>query len=177
MPTWLEVLLEIIKIAVPGLIVFLTAYYLLGQQLQQQRQAQQMELVKGQKKASFPVRLQAYERLSLFCERIAIPSLLLRLRTDDSTNSSLRVAMLLAIQQEFEHNITQQLYVSEKLWEIVKMARDETVSVINGIYENVDPQGPGKELAGTLFKYLQMQEGNALDVALAAIRKEAGLLL
>ena len=136
-----------------------------------------MELVKGQKKASFPVRLQAYERLSLFCERIAIPSLLLRLRTDDSTNSSLRVAMLLAIQQEFEHNITQQLYVSEKLWEIVKMARDETVSVINGIYENVDPQGPGKELAGTLFKYLQMQEGNALDVALAAIRKEAGLLL
>ena len=177
MPTWLEVLLEIIKIAVPGLIVFLTAYYLLGQQLQQQRQAQQMELVKGQKKASFPVRLQAYERLSLFCERIAIPSLLLRLRTDDSTNSSLCVAMLLAIQQEFEHNITQQLYVSEKLWEIVKMARDETVSVINGIYENVDPQGPGKELAGTLFKYLQMQEGNALDVALAAIRKEAGLLL
>lgn len=176
MPVWLDVLLEIVKITVPALIVFLTVYYLLRTYLDKQYQIRLLELNKDHKKQSLPLRMQAYERLSMFCERISIPSLLLRLRRDQPTASDLRIAMLLTIQQEFEHNITQQVYVSSQLWEIIQLARNETVNTINGIAERVDPEAPSRELAGTLLTYLNEQEKDPLQVALAGIKKEAALL-
>jgi hypothetical protein len=177
MPAWLEVILEILKLTIPGLIVFLTVYYLFKQYFEKQYQISLLELRKNNQKTSIPLRLQAYERLSMLCERIAIPSLVYRLQTEDANAATLRVAMMMAIQQEFEHNVTQQVYVSEQLWEIIKLARDETLKVINGVAEKVDPKAPAKELAGILFNYLDQQEIQPLETAQAAIRKEAGLLL
>ncbi len=177
MPVWLATILEIIKITVPALIVFFTVYHLIKQFFEKQYQLKALEFKQNQIKTAVPVRLQAYERLSMFCERIAVPSLLLRLRTESQNSAALRVAMLLAIQQEFEHNITQQVYVSEKLWEIIKFARDETVNIINGVAEKVDPQADGKEFAGVLLNYVNGLESVALDKALIAIKKEAGLIL
>lgn len=177
MPVIVEFILEIIKIAVPALIVFFTVYQLSKQFFEKQYQLKALEYKQKQTSTTVPMKLQAYERLSMFCERIAIPSLLLRLRTENQSAAALRVSMLLAIQQEFEHNITQQLYVSKNLWEIIKFARDETVVTINGIAEKVAPDAEGKELAGTLLNYLSTQEGSVLDKALIAIKKEAGLIL
>ena len=123
------------------------------------------------------MKLQAYERLSLFCERIAIPSLLLRLRSEDQTAGLLRMAMLVSIQQEFEHNITQQVYVSEQLWQIVKMARDEAVNLVAIVAEKVGPKADGKELAQALFNIVNQREVMAVEKALVAIKKEAAIVL
>ncbi|RMG78079.1 MAG: hypothetical protein D6714_18815 [Bacteroidetes bacterium] len=177
MPIWLETLLEIIKITIPALIVFFTVYYLMKQFFEKEYQLKSLEYRQSQTKTAVPLKLQAYERLSMFCERIAIPSLLLRLRTENQTAAGLRVAMLVAIQQEFEHNITQQVYVSKQLWDIIKFVRDETVNTINGVAEKVDPQAPGKEFAGILLNYLATQEVSPIDKALIAIKKEASLIL
>lgn len=177
MANWLIVLLEIVKITVPSLVVFFTVYYLLKIYLDKQYQLKVLEFRQNQQHTTIPLRLQAYERLSLFCERIAIPSLLLRLREENQTAANLRLAMLVTIQQEFEYNITQQVYVSEQLWQIVKISRDNTVNVINGLYENVDPRGPSKDLAGALLTYADSQPASALDKALSAIKKEASLLM
>ena len=173
----MEVILEIIKVSLPALIVFATVYHLMKQFFEKQYQLKTLEYQQKHSKSAVPLKLQAYERLSMFCERIAVPSMILRLRNDNQTAAALRVAMLLAIQQEFEHNITQQVYVSKNLWEIIKFARDETVMTINGVAEKVDPQAPGKELAGTLLNYVSSQEGSVLDKALIAIKKEASLIL
>ncbi|MCF8244960.1 MAG: hypothetical protein K9J37_11235 [Saprospiraceae bacterium] len=177
MSNWLSALLEIIKITVPALIVFLTVYYLMKTYLDKQYQLRVLEFRQNQNNTTIPARLQAYERLSLFCERIAIPSLMLRLREEGQSNSLLRMAMLLAIQQEFEYNITQQVYVSDQLWQIIKISRDNTVMDINGLYEKVDPKGSSKELASVLLNQIEGQSANSLNTALMAIKKEASILM
>ena len=80
MPQWLSVILELVKITVPALIVFLTVYYLMKHFLENQYQVKMLEYKQNQQNTTIPLRLQAYERLSLFCERISIPSLVLRVR-------------------------------------------------------------------------------------------------
>jgi len=173
----MQFFLEILKITIPALIVFLTVYFLMKQYLDKQYQIKVLEYRQKKGGTTVPMKLQAYERLSLFCERIAIPSLLLRLRSEKQTAGLLRMAMLISIQQEFEHNITQQVYVSDQLWQIIKISRDDTLNIINGIAEKVDPKAPGEEYAALLLSFLDSQNGTSLDKALQAIKKEAAVLL
>ncbi len=177
MPTWLAVLLEIIKITVPALIVFFTVYTLLKQYLENQYKQKMLDFKQNQQKSTIPLRLQAYERLSLFCERISIPALMLRLRGENMNSTELRFAMMVAIQKEFEHNITQQVYVSDQLWQIVKIARDDAVNIINLVYNSVDPKSDSMIYGKALLEYLEGREYVSSDKALVAIKKEAGLLM
>ena len=173
----MTVFLEILKMTIPALVVFLTVYFLMKQYLEKQYQIKVLEYRQSHGKTTVPMKLQAYERLSLFCERIWIPNLLLRLKSENQTAGLLRMSMLIAIQQEFEHNITQQVYVSENLWQIIKVARDNTLNIINGVSEKVDPKAPGDEYARYLLTYLDAQDFTALDKALQAIKQEAAVLL
>ena len=163
MPTWLSFVLEVLKLTIPALIVFLTAYYILKTYLENQYRLKMAEIKQGQIQTTLPLKLQAYERLSMFCERIAIPNLLLRIRKDGMTAGELQVSLLLAIQQEYEHNITQQVYVSGQLWEIIKMARDEAVNVVALVAEKVGPRADGKELAQALFNIVNQREAMAVE--------------
>ena len=177
METLLNVVLEIIKITIPALIVFLTVYYILKTYLDKQYQLKVLEGRQKNKKTTLPMRLQAYERLSLFCERISIPSLLLRLQEEEQTAAQLRLKLLISIQQEFEYNITQQVYISEQLWQIVKIAREDTMTIISTIAEKTAPGAPSSTLATALLSFVETQPESSLEKALSAIKKEAALLL
>ena len=85
--------------------------------------------------------------------------------------------MMIAIQQEFEHNITQQVYVSQNLWEIIKIARDNSLNILDSIYESVDPKAEGATFAKAILAYHQQQGNPILPRALQAIKEEAGILL
>ncbi|MCH2082348.1 MAG: hypothetical protein MK226_08150 [Saprospiraceae bacterium] len=172
-----SVLLEILKLTIPGMIVFLTVYYLVKQYLDGQIHLKTLELKQSQQGTSRPLRFQAYERLSLFCERIALSNLLLRTPKNELNAVQYKVILLMAIQSEYEHNITQQVYVSDQLWEIIKVARDDTVSMISLAAEQVDPKGPAVMLESAILNILGQREATGLDKALVAIKKEAALLL
>ena len=177
MPIWLSVILEIVKITIPALIVFLTVYQLLKQFTESQYKIKSLEFKQNQQKTTVPLRLQAYERLSLFCERISIPNLVLRLRSEGMNSRDLRLSMLIAIQKEFEHNITQQVYISEQLWQIIKISRDDVVNVMNMAYQDINPSDDARAYSQALFQVLDQRDLHPLDKALSAIKKEAGLLM
>ena len=130
----------------------------------------------AQLKTTIPLKLQAYERLSLLCERIAIPNLLLRVRKEGMTATELKLALMIAIQHEYEHNITQQVYVSQQLWEIIKITRDESVELVNLVAKDLDNNADGRELAITLLNLVAQREVSAGDKALIAIKKEASTM-
>lgn len=90
----LDTVLEIIKITVPALIVFLTVYFLQKQFLKNQYNLQLLDLKKNQIDSTLPLKLQAYERLTLFLERIKLENLILRIRTEKMTASNLHIAYL-----------------------------------------------------------------------------------
>jgi len=177
MPIWIATILEIIKVTAPALIVFLTVKYLLQSYLNKEYQVQALALEKKKNEKTLPLQLQAYERLSLFCERIFLPTLLLRVKQPKTSARQLRLQLLLSIQQEYEHNITQQVYVSAQLWEIIKIARDDSVNSIALAMESIPPEADAEALSQAIFQILEKRGITAVDKALQAIKKEAAVLL
>ena len=169
----MELLFEVIKYTLPALITGLTVFYLFRNFFAFQIRLKSVENKNAEKKITLPLRLQSYERLSLFCERISIPNLIMRLKSPDAGAGSLQYSMMIAIQQEFEHNISQQIYVSDTLWQIIRLAKDNMIAVINEVGGKLDKKASADELTDALFKYLSENQ-SATDTALAAIRKEAG---
>lgn len=119
------------------------------------------------------LRLAAYERLLILCERITIPNLISRLRTEGGTVGELRLAMLIAIQQEFEHNVTQQIYVSENLWAILQAARNNTAEIINLVASKTDSRAEQTEFIRQMTQFFSENSDNSLETAQNAIRQEA----
>ena len=163
------------------LAVFVVAAYLIytltKQYFNNRHQARLIDLQQQRAQPTLPLRLQACERLILLCERISIPNLISRLRTEGASVNDLRLAMLIAIQQEFEHNITQQLYVSENLWSIIILSRNNTADIVNMVAQKLDGQADSSLLINDLFQFLGEQSSDSITKAQAAIRQEvAGMM-
>jgi hypothetical protein len=77
-----------------------------------------------------PIRLQAYERLALFLERISIPSLVVRVAPKSADKAAYENLLIKNIENEFEHNLSQQIYMSDECWNIIKAAKNATIQAI-----------------------------------------------
>lgn len=126
---------------------------------------------------TLPLRLQAFERLTLLCERIDLPELVLRLKTPGASAGALRSALLLAVQQEFEHNLAQQLYVSPELWAILIKAKGKTMDLITIASEGLDPKASSEEYANKLINMAYEEEMLPSHIAKRAIKTESSLWL
>lgn len=110
-------------------------------------------------KQMLPIRLQAYERLILFLERIHPASLVMRVMPEATSAKQFQALLLQTIREEFEHNLVQQLYVSETAWSLIKAAREEMVQTINLSAAELNTDAKTDELAGQLvIKQTKMNE-------------------
>lgn len=169
--------LELLKITVPALVVFATAYYLVKKHLDSAIIMRQMELKQSALHATTPMKMQAYERLAMFCERSEIPSLLSRFYDADLRCKELLFMMVGAIKQEYEHNISQQVYVSDNLWKIIKLARNQNIAILESIGTQVGLDASASDLYDAVQAHLQEHPDNPLATAQTAIRQEASLSL
>jgi hypothetical protein len=136
----MEVFLEILKYTFPALLMLLLTYLMLSNFLDNEENRRRYLLRKDVRKNALPYRLQAYERLSLFLERITPNSLLVRVPAKNLTAYEYQALLLKSIRDEFEHNLSQQIYISEEAWHMVVTAKSATVSIINKIATQVDPK-------------------------------------
>lgn len=143
--------IEILKYTLPALVVFATAYFLLKLFLEKESVKNAQVLKLDIQKHTLPVRMQAYERLVLLLERIEPAGLLMRTTTPGTSASQLQSALLQAIRSEFEHNLSQQLYVSVKAWELVRNAREETIKRINTAAMSLTPEASSADLASLIL--------------------------
>lgn len=173
---WWEIVLEIIKVTTPALIVFLTVYFLMKEYFKKEYNIRLMEQRQETRETVIPLKLQAYERLTLLCERIRIENLLARLAGISPDPSLLQRSLIVAIQQEFEHNISQQVYVSQSLWKIIGLSKSQTINIITKTGENLPEGATSEDFRMILIHQLSNTE-NPLDTAIMAIKKEAGILL
>ncbi len=124
------------------------------------------------------MQLQAYERLVLLVERIALPNLIARLNTPGISAREAQVLLTQTIKQEFEHNITQQIYVSADAWKAVKNLKDQNIYIINQLANNLPPNASGVDLNKLLLEYLMTdKKGNLYEVASEIISHEAKQVL
>ena len=167
---------EILKITLPALIVFITAYFLIRDMLENGQKQREFEFRKNNSKNITPIRLQAFERLALLLERISPQSLLIRVPPHDLTASDFHHQLLSSIRQEFEHNLSQQIYVSPILWETIRGARENLVSIINKSAEEIDRDAPALLLSKKIIENYIEEENQVIVIAMNELKKEIGKL-
>ena len=170
--TWYPYLLDIIKYTVAGLGVVWIAFYLLKPYLDRNESIQLVELKKTIGSQTLPLRLQAYERVVLFIERINPTNLLVRLNNPDYSAAELYMLIVAELRSEYQHNVTQQIYVSPNTWAIVKRLKDETLGLVNNAIKDLPENATGLELGKVVLAHISSAENNPYEAGLALIRKE-----
>ncbi len=166
------VLLEILKYTVPSLILFLTVIYFLRTWSRQEEQRRNHEFNMHLKDDILPMRLQAYERIILFLERISPESILLRLNRTGMTSSQLQAELMATIRQEYEHNLAQQTYVSVEAWEKVQTAKNQTMKVINECAEELKAGASGASLGKLVLEKVMELKTPPTQAAISHMKKE-----
>jgi hypothetical protein len=173
----METFLEIVKTTVPALVVFLTVYFLFKNFFEGQVTLEQIKRSNKKTKEALPLKLQAYERLMLYCERIKIANLSLRLNIKDGQASDLANAMMVAIHKEYEHNLAQQIYVSNQLWQIINMAKNQTIGIISEAKDRLTAGAPASKLLEECGEILSGLKVDPLEQAKSAIKEEVSVIL
>jgi hypothetical protein len=165
--------LESIAYLLPAIVTGLVAYFMFSGFIKHSLTEKRMEVRAGQKKEALPIKLQACERLLLFCERINPVKMLLRI-PPISTNTEDYLQLLIAnITQEFEHNFVQQIYVSEDTWTAIMAAKN---AVTNKLRTTAATAGSANELReNILIDY--SQEIPPTTTAIEFIKNEVHKLL
>src|SRR5918993_1546163 len=109
-----------------------------------------------------PLKLQAYERLVILCERISLPNLISRVNRPDLSAREMQYMLVENIKQEFEYNASQQIYVSQTAWEAVRNLRDQSLLIINSIGKTLSPEASAKDLNKGILEALISEENAAL---------------
>jgi hypothetical protein len=168
-------LLEIASYTLPSLITGSVAYYFFNLHTKNEENRRSFQLQKSAQKEALPIRLQAYERMSLFLERINPTKLLVRLTPISNNKNDYENYIIAHIEQEFEHNLTQQIYMTDECWSVITTAKNATIQLIRktNMSERVTT---ADKLRETILGDL-LEKQTPSNTALAYIKNEVNLNL
>ncbi len=173
----MENLWDVLKITIPPLIVFVTAWILLKNMIRNDQDKRRQEMIFQNNRTVTPIKLQAYERVVLFLERISLESLLLRVNTPNMSAAQLHSALLTTIRSEFEHNLSQQIYMSPQAWEVVRNARSGMIKLINSEAEKMPVSASGIDLSKQLLGKVMELETEPTRAAIEFIKSEVARMI
>jgi hypothetical protein len=165
-------LMEVVKFTIAGIGVVMVAFYLFKPYLENREKLQLLELKKATSTQTLPLRLQAYERMVLFIDRINPSNLLLRLNTGAYTAAELNSIIITEIRTEFQHNVTQQLYVSARSWALVKRVKDDTLNLVANVSKAMPEGSTGLDMGRAILIHLSRLENDPYDGAASLIRTD-----
>jgi len=174
----MEAILEILKYTIPAIVVLLSSYLIVKKFLVNELKRKQFALLHETQNITIPLRLQAYERLALFTERMHPRQLIPRVYEPGMTVGDLQQALLITIRTEYEHNLTQQIYVSKEVWSMVTTVKEQELNMITHIAKLLPPDGPAKELHVRIVDYvISTETALPTEIALQVINEEAKRVL
>jgi hypothetical protein len=173
----MELFADILKMLLPATLVLIGVYITVRTLIVKQLERDLINIRSASEQTTLPLRLQAYERLSLFLERINPTSLVIRANNPEFNVLELKLQLLNIIGEELNHNLSQQIYVSEELWAIVKASRDNVLTLIETAAENLEPQATSMALIEQIFGIMVQSGQDPTAMGLNAIRAEAKQLL
>lgn len=163
----MEMVYDLLKITIPAVLMLYLAYLLVRSFLQKQLDEIAFSVRQKNQEIVVPIRLQAYERIVLLLERITPSNLLSRLGSSDYSAEEFQQILIHEIRNEFNHNLSQQVYMSDSAWTYVTTAVEQTISLINSSSNGLDDKAKGIELAKAV---LENSAGEEMDTPKQAIR-------
>jgi len=164
--------LDILKLVIAGGAILFIAYSLLKPGIEQLLQSKVLDLKKASLETTLPLRLQAYERLVLFVERINPSNMLIRVHVSGTTVREIQQFLTSEIRTEYQHNITQQLYVSAQAWAVINRIREDTVSLINNAAGGLSADASSLELSKVILTHLSTLEEDPYEAGLLLLKHD-----
>lgn len=157
----------------PAVVTGAVAFYFFRLHTKNEEGRRRYLLHKDSQKNTLPIRLQAYERLALFLERISIPNLVVRVAPKSADKADYENLLIKNIENEFDHNLSQQIYMSDECWNVIKAAKNATIQAIRraGMSESDTSDKLREDI---LNETMDKQSPSA--TALAYVKREIGEL-
>lgn len=168
----MDAFLDLIKILVPASVVLYAVYLLVRSFIIKEIELKKLEIRSRSIETVLPVRLQAYERMTLFLERTSPQNLLVRINQPGLTSREFHKLLLEEIRNEYNHNVSQQVYISEEVWSVVKNAKEDLIIEINEAAQSVPNDAPSIELAKRIFEVALSKKVDPMALALSELKKE-----
>ena len=175
MEDYLSQIIEGLKYALPAAVTGFATYLFLKRFFVHEEKKQILLAKKDLKQYSLPLRLQAYERLAILLERISPARLVNNVLPNSTDKKEYMLQLVYQIESEFEHNLSQQIYVSNKCWEIITTSKNATIFFIRNIAED-EALKNANDLQQTILSKT-IENGAPTDVALEFIRNEVSEIL
>lgn len=164
------ILSVIIALLLSGFLAFI--FYI------QRKEVNNPQIVKSSNPQNVQLQLQAYERLALLTDRIALPNIISRLNISGVSGKEMQQLLIQNIKQEFEHNITQQIYVSNDAWKAVKNLKDQNLLIINQIGKDLPQTALGIDLSKRILEVIGNHDvGQLHEIASEIVRIEASKII
>ncbi|MBM1107260.1 hypothetical protein JQC67_13985 [Aurantibacter crassamenti] len=168
-----EGILQMFGFLLPAVVTGVVAFYFFKMHTNNEEGRRRYLLQKDTQSSTLPIRLQAYERMALFLERIAIPNLVVRIAPQNADKAAYETLLIKTIENEFEHNLSQQIYLTDECWNIIKAAKSATIQMIRkaGLSETDSADKLREDVLTET-----MDKSSPSGTALAFVKKEIGQL-
>jgi hypothetical protein len=168
----MEAFIELIKILVPASVVLYAAYLLVRSFISKEIDLKRLEVRARSIETTLPLRLQAYERIALFLERMTPSNLLLRLSAPGLPAKEFQQVLLSEIRNEYNHNVSQQIFMSEMVWDLVRNAKEDLIMTINEAIMELDGQAVSIDLSKRIMEKTLSKSVDPIAHALSELKKE-----
>lgn len=169
----MQSIVELLKILIPAAAVLYGMYLTIQTFLQKQFEQKELDIKAKTIEITTPIRLQAYERMTLFLERITPANLLIRLGNPDIQAIDYQRILLQEIREEFNHNLAQQVYISHDTWEKIRTAMNDVVALINTSASEISPDATSITLSKKIFEKVISENQQPTAETLKTLKEEA----
>ncbi len=169
-------MIEILKYVFPSLVVFVAVYAVMVRQMRYETTKQAADLRKEQSKTITPIRMRGYERLALLLDRTLPENMILQQSVPALTSIELQSKLLATIREEFDHNASQQIYVTAGTWTHIRAAKESLLQLANACAEGIDPNAPAFEYAEKIIRTYNYTPNTPTMQAMESLKREVGAL-
>jgi len=168
----MELVYELLKITLPAAIVLYAVFLVIRSFLNKQLEEYRFSISQKNQEIVLPIRLQAYERVCLLLERVSPGNIIPRLNENGMSARQFQADLVAEIRNEFNHNLSQQVYLSEDAWSYVSGAIEQLISMINEAGNQLNEEATSLDLARMIFEKSMQLESDTTKNALSAVKRE-----
>lgn len=168
----MDVLIEFGKILIPASVVLYAAFLMVRSFSQKEIELKKLEVRGKSIETVLPTRLHAYERMTLFLERMSPQNLLIRVNTANMSAREFHQLLLADVRNEYNHNVSQQVYIGETVWDLIRSAKEELIVTINEAASELPPEASSLDLSKKIVEKSIMKQVDPLAQALTELKRE-----
>lgn len=169
----MDALIEFGKILLPASVVLYAAFLMVRSFIHKDIDLRKLEVRGKAIETVLPNRLHAYERMTLFLERMSPNNLLVRLNTGSIPAKDFHQLLLAEVRNEYNHNVSQQIYISEEVWELIRNAKEDLIVNINDAAGEMSEGASSLDLSKKIFEKTMGKAVDPLSHALTELKREA----